>query len=198
MSDVVDGGCWLQLTFSITYLLNLDGLARVGAAAFSELRNAVFANVAQRSIRRVARSVFTHLLRLDLGWHLSRQTGGLTRAIDRGTKGISFLLSSIVFHIIPTALEITMVCGILSYKCGWDFAAVTMVTMAAYAWFTIRTTAWRTKFRKEANAADNRGATTSVDSLLNYEAVKVRCSPTLTSMLLINDCSPSVLQQRGV
>jgi ABC transporter ATM len=148
------------------------GLARVGSAAFSELRNAVFANVAQRSIRRVARSVFTHLLRLDLGWHLSRQTGGLTRAIDRGTKGISFLLSSIVFHIIPTALEITMVCGILSYKCGWNFAAVTAVTMLAYAWFTIRTTSWRMRFRKEANAADNRAASTSVDSLLNYEAVK--------------------------
>ncbi|KAJ9476574.1 Iron-sulfur clusters transporter ATM1, mitochondrial [Pseudozyma hubeiensis] len=148
------------------------GLARVGAAAFSELRNAVFANVAQRSIRRVAHSVFTHLLALDLGWHLTRQTGGLTRAIDRGTKGISFLLTSIVFHIVPTALEITMVCGILSYKCGPSFAAVTAVTMAAYAWFTIRTTSWRTRFRKEANAADNRAATTSVDSLLNYEAVK--------------------------
>ncbi|SPO20278.1 Iron-sulfur clusters transporter ATM1, mitochondrial [Ustilago trichophora] len=148
------------------------GLARVGAAAFSELRNAVFANVAQRSIRRVARSVFTHLLALDLGWHLTRQTGGLTRAIDRGTKGISFLLTSIVFHIVPTALEISMVCGILSYKCGPSFAAVTAITMAAYAWFTIRTTSWRTRFRKEANAADNRAATTSVDSLLNYEAVK--------------------------
>lgn len=148
------------------------GLARVGSAAFSELRNAVFANVAQRSIRKVAQSVFTHLLRLDLGWHLTRQTGGLTRAIDRGTKGISFLLTSIVFHIVPTALEITMVCGILSYKCGTSFAAVTAITMLAYAWFTIRTTSWRTKFRKEANAADNRAATTSVDSLLNYEAVK--------------------------
>ncbi|PWN21680.1 P-loop containing nucleoside triphosphate hydrolase protein [Microstroma glucosiphilum] len=148
------------------------GLARIGASLFSELRNAVFASVAQRSIRRVARSVFTHLLRLDLGWHLSRQTGGLTRAIDRGTKGISFLLTSIVFHIIPTALEISMVCGILSYKCGPTFATVTVITMAGYSWFTIKTTSWRTRFRKEANAADNRGATTSVDSLLNYEAVK--------------------------
>lgn len=120
----------------------------------------------------MARSVFTHLLALDLGWHLTRQTGGLTRAIDRGTKGISFLLTSIVFHIVPTALEITMVCGILSWKCGPSFAAVTAVTMAAYTWFTVKTTSWRTNFRKEANAADNRGATTSVDSLLNYEAVK--------------------------
>ncbi|GAA6003724.1 uncharacterized protein JCM10292_000704 [Rhodotorula paludigena] len=148
------------------------GLARVGAGLFSELRNAVFANVAQGAIRRVARSVFTHLLNLDIGFHLQRQTGGLTRAIDRGTKGISFLLSSVVFHVVPTALEISMVCGILSYKFGWDFAALTLVTMGAYAWFTIRTTSWRTKFRKQANAADNRAATMSVDSLINYEAVK--------------------------
>ncbi|GAA6061487.1 hypothetical protein JCM10212_002566 [Sporobolomyces blumeae] len=148
------------------------GLARIGAGLFSELRNAVFANVAQGAIRRVARNVFAHLLNLDIGFHLQRQTGGLTRAIDRGTKGISFLLSSVVFHVVPTALEITMVCGILSYKFGWDFAAVTLVTMAAYSWFTIKTTAWRTKFRKQANAADNRAATMSVDSLINYEAVK--------------------------
>lgn len=153
-----------------------DGLSRVGAYAFSELRNAVFAKVAQESIRQLGRSVFTHLLRLDLEWHLSRQTGGLTRAIDRGTKGISFLLSSIVFHIIPTAVEISMVCGILSYKCGWNFAAVTIMTMAAYAWFTIKTTAWRTRFREEANVADNKGASASLDSLLNYEAIKVSMS----------------------
>ncbi|BGP55858.1 Iron-sulfur clusters transporter atm1, mitochondrial [Rhodotorula sphaerocarpa] len=148
------------------------GLARIGAGVFSELRNAVFASVAQGAIRRVARSVFTHLLSLDIGFHLTRQTGGLTRAIDRGTKGISFLLSSVVFHVVPTALEISMVCGILSYKFGFDFAALTLVTMSAYAWFTIKTTAWRTKFRKQANAADNRAATMSVDSLINYEAVK--------------------------
>lgn len=148
------------------------GLARIGAGLFSELRNAVFASVAQNAIRRVARNVFTHLLNLDVGFHLTRQTGGLTRAIDRGTKGISFLLSSVLFHVVPTALEITMVCGILSYKFGLDFAAVTLVTMGAYSWFTIKTTSWRTKFRKQANAADNRAATMSVDSLINYEAVK--------------------------
>lgn len=90
-----------------------DGATRVGAAIFQELRNAVFASVAQKAIRRVAANVFEHLLRLDLNFHLSRQTGGLTRAIDRGTKGISFLLTSMVFHIIPTALEISLVCGIL-------------------------------------------------------------------------------------
>jgi ABC-type bacteriocin/lantibiotic exporter with double-glycine peptidase domain len=90
-----------------------DGATRIGAAVFQEIRNAVFASVAQKAIRRVAATVFDHLLKLDLNFHLSRQTGGLTRAIDRGTKGISFLLQSMVFHIIPTALEISLVCGIL-------------------------------------------------------------------------------------
>ncbi|EEP80592.1 transporter ATM1 [Uncinocarpus reesii 1704] len=109
------------------------GATRIGATVFQELRNAVFAGVAQKAIRKVARNVFNHLLRLDLNFHLSRQTGGLTRAIDR---------------------------------------AVTAATMVAYSAFTITTTAWRTKFRKQANAADNQGATVAVDSLINYEAVK--------------------------
>jgi len=90
-----------------------DGATRIGATLFAELRNAIFASVAQTAIRRVAANVFEHLLRLDLNFHLTRQTGGLTRAIDRGTKGISFLLSSMVFHVLPTALEISLVCGIL-------------------------------------------------------------------------------------
>jgi ABC-type bacteriocin/lantibiotic exporter with double-glycine peptidase domain len=91
----------------------IDGATRIGATLFQELRNAVFATVAQKAIRKVACSVYEHLLRLDLQFHLSRQTGGLTRAIDRGTKGISFLLSSMVFHVAPTILEIGLVCGIL-------------------------------------------------------------------------------------
>jgi ABC transporter ATM len=85
----------------------------MAATVSQELRNAIFASVAQKAIRRVACSVYAHLLRLDLQFHLSRQTGGLTRAIDRGTKGISFLLTSIVFHVLPTALEIGLVCSIL-------------------------------------------------------------------------------------
>ncbi|KAL8742317.1 MAG: hypothetical protein Q9190_005182 [Brigantiaea leucoxantha] len=148
------------------------GATRIGATIFQELRNAVFASVAQGAIRRVACNVFEHLLRLDLSFHLSRQTGGLTRAMDRGTKGISFLLTSMVFHILPTALEISMVCGILTYQYGPKFAAITAATMIAYTAFTITTTSWRTKFRKQANAADNQGATVAVDSLINFEAVK--------------------------
>ncbi|KAF2232345.1 ABC transporter-like protein [Viridothelium virens] len=148
------------------------GVTRIGATLFQELRNAVFASVAQKAIRKVAANVFEHLLRLDLNFHLSRQTGGLTRAIDRGTKGISFLLTSMVFHIIPTALEISLVCGILAYQYGTQFALITAATMLTYTAFTITTTSWRTKFRKQANAADNKGATVAVDSLINYEAVK--------------------------
>ncbi|EKM58666.1 uncharacterized protein PHACADRAFT_117756 [Phanerochaete carnosa HHB-10118-sp] len=148
------------------------GAARIGATLFGELLNAVFANVGQRAIRRVARETFEHLLNLDLKFHLSRQTGGLTRAIDRGTKGITFILQAIIFRIVPTALEISLVCGILTYNYGWNFAAITLVAMGAYTWFTVRTTAWRTRFRREANAADNKAATVAVDSLINYEAVK--------------------------
>ncbi|KAK2059466.1 ABC transporter [Colletotrichum caudatum] len=148
------------------------GATRIGATVFQELRNAVFASVAQKAIRRVACNVFDHLLRLDLTFHLTKQTGGLTRAIDRGTKGISFLLTSMVFHILPTALEISMVCGILTWQYGANFAAITVLTMVAYTAFTIWTTAWRTRFRRQANAADNRASTVAVDSLINYEAVK--------------------------
>jgi ABC transporter ATM len=148
------------------------GATRVGATLFQELRNAVFATVAQKAIRKVAAGVYEHLLRLDLNFHLSRQTGGLTRAIDRGTKGISFLLTSMVFHVAPTALEISLVCGILTYQYGAKFAAITATTMILYTAFTIATTSWRTKFRKQANAADNKAATVAVDSLINYEAVK--------------------------
>lgn len=148
------------------------GVTRISATIFQELRNAVFASVAQSAIRKVACNVFQHLLKLDLNFHLSRQTGGLTRALDRGTKGINFLLTSMLFHIFPTILEISMVCGILTYQYGLTFAAITAGTMAAYSAFTITTTSWRTKFRKQANSADNQGATVAVDTLINYEAVK--------------------------
>jgi ATP-binding cassette, subfamily B (MDR/TAP), member 7 len=148
------------------------GVTRIGAALFQELRNGVFARVSQSAIRHVACNVFQHLLRLDLNFHLTRQTGGLTRALDRGTKGISFILTSMLFHIFPTFLEISMVCGILTYQYGPQFAAITGATMLAYTAFTITTTSWRTRFRKQANAADNQGATVAVDTLINYEAVK--------------------------
>ncbi|GAV53803.1 hypothetical protein ZYGR_0AK03050 [Zygosaccharomyces rouxii] len=148
------------------------GGARFGAVLFGELRNAVFARVAQNAIRSVSMETFRHLMKLDLGWHLSRQTGGLTRAMDRGTKGISYVLSAMVFHIIPITFEISVVCGILTYQFGASFAGITFTTMLLYSIFTFRTTAWRTRFRREANAADNKAASVALDSLINFEAVK--------------------------
>lgn len=148
------------------------GLARFGAVLFGELRNAIFATVAQKAIRQVASNTFSHLLNLDLGFHLSRQTGGMTRAIERGTKGISYVLTSMVFHIIPITLEISIVSGILTYNYGTQFAAMTIGTMLAYSVFTIWTTSWRSNFRRKANAADNQAATVALDSLINYESVK--------------------------
>ena len=148
------------------------GGARFGSVLFGELRNAVFALVAQSAIKRVANNTFKHLLNMDLQFHLLSQTGGLTRAIERGTKGISYVLTAMVFHILPITFEIGIVCLILTYNYGLSFAAVTCLTMAAYSVFTIKTTAWRTQFRRQANNADNQAASVALDSLINYEAVK--------------------------
>ncbi|XP_070808061.1 iron-sulfur clusters transporter ABCB7, mitochondrial [Pituophis catenifer annectens] len=148
------------------------GTSRAGAALFNEARNAVFGKVAQSSIRRIAKNVFLHLHQLDLGFHLSRQTGALSKAIDRGTRGISFVLSALVFNLGPTLFEVALVSGILYYKCGAHFALVTLGTLGAYTAFTIGLTQWRTKFRIEMNKADNDAGNAAIDSLLNYETVK--------------------------
>ncbi|XP_068008082.1 iron-sulfur clusters transporter ABCB7, mitochondrial isoform X2 [Melanerpes formicivorus] len=149
------------------------GISRAGAALFNEARNAVFGKVAQNSIRRIAKNVFLHLHNLDLAFHLSRQTGALSKTIDRGTRGISFVLSALVFNLGPTMFEVALVSGILYYKCGAEFALVTLGTLGAYAAFTIGVTQWRTKFRIEMNKADNDAGNAAIDSLLNYETVKL-------------------------
>ncbi|PRD26981.1 UNVERIFIED_CONTAM: Abcb7 [Trichonephila clavipes] len=148
------------------------GMARAGASLFNELRNAVFAKVAHDSIRRVARSVFLHLHNLDLSFHLSRQTGALSKAIDRGTRGINFVLSALVFNVVPTAFEVILVSSILYYKCGGKFALVTLGCIGAYAAFTLAITQWRTNFRIAMNKAENEAGNKAVDSLINYETVK--------------------------
>lgn len=162
----------IALPASIGFTIICYGLTRFGSVFFSELKNAVFAKVAQNTIRTVSISTFEHLMKLDLGWHLSRQTGGLTRAMDRGTKGISNVLTAMVFHMIPIAFEISLVCGILTYQFGASFAGITFTTLLLFSMFTIKTTAWRTKFRRNANKADNKGASIALDSLINFEAVK--------------------------
>nr|XP_029124001.1 ABC transporter B family member 25, mitochondrial isoform X2 [Elaeis guineensis]XP_029124002.1 ABC transporter B family member 25, mitochondrial isoform X2 [Elaeis guineensis] len=148
------------------------GIARTGASACNELRNAIFSKVALRAIRTVSRKVFSHLHDLDLRYHLSRQTGALNRIIDRGSRAINFILSSMVFNVVPTILEIAMVSGILAYNFGATFAWITSLSVAAYIAFTLIVTQWRTKFRQAMNKADNDASTRAIDSLLNYETVK--------------------------
>lgn len=148
------------------------GIARAGAAAFNELRTAVFSNVALRTIRSVSRKVFSHLHDLDLRYHLSRETGALNRIIDRGSRAINFILSAMVFNVVPTILEISMVSGILAYKFGASFAWITSLSVASYIAFTLTVTQWRTKFRKAMNKADNDASSRAIDSLINYETVK--------------------------
>uniref|UniRef100_A0A674P7M4 ATP-binding cassette, sub-family B (MDR/TAP), member 7 n=1 Tax=Takifugu rubripes TaxID=31033 RepID=A0A674P7M4_TAKRU len=158
-------------TMATAVLIGYGG-SRACAAFFNELRNTVFGKVAQSSIRRIAKNVFLHLHSLDLGFHLSRQTGALSKAIDRGTRGISFVLSALIFNLGPTVFEVGLVSAILYYKCGGQFAAVALGTLSAYALFTILFTQWRTRFRIEMNKADNDAGNAAIDSLLNYETVK--------------------------
>ena len=148
------------------------GLARVLALAFGELRDAVFAKVAQRAVRTAALATFRHLHGLALSFHLDRRTGGLSRAIERGTKGIEFILSFTLFNVAPTLLEIVMVCGVLWALYDVNFAVVTFVTVAGYIAFTLAVTEWRLKFRRTMNETDSEAHTRAIDSLLNYETVK--------------------------
>jgi len=156
----------------ITATLIGYGAARAGALGFSELRNAVFARVAQHSIRKIAQNVFRHLHNLDLSFHLNRQTGALSKTIDRGSRGISFVLSAMVFNIVPTIIELSMVCGILAYSCGPLYGVVALSAVSLYSGFTLAMTQWRTKFRVTMNKADNEAGNKAVDSLINYETVK--------------------------
>ncbi|CAF1494631.1 unnamed protein product [Didymodactylos carnosus] len=156
----------------VTALLIGYGAARAGSALFGELRNAIFANVAHRSIRELAKKVFTHMHNLDLSFHLSRQTGALSKAIDRGTKGISFILSALVFNIVPTIFEVGLVSGILWYKFGLSYAGISIGCIAGYTAYTLAVTQWRTKFRADMNKADNEAGNKAIDSLINFETVK--------------------------
>lgn len=148
------------------------GAARAGSALFQELRNTVFSHVSQQAIRKIATQAFLHLHNMDLSFHLSRQTGGLSRAIDRGTRGISFVLTAMLFNIAPTILEIALVCWLLAHHFGAEYAYVTAGTIAVYTIFTFAITQWRTRFRKEMNDLDAQAASVSLDSLINYETVK--------------------------
>uniref|UniRef100_A0A0K2TID8 Iron-sulfur clusters transporter ABCB7, mitochondrial n=1 Tax=Lepeophtheirus salmonis TaxID=72036 RepID=A0A0K2TID8_LEPSM len=148
------------------------GCARAGAAGFNELRNAVFARVAQRSIRKIAQNVFLHLHNLDMSFHLNRQTGALSKVIDRGSRGISFALNAMVFNIFPTIFELGLVSGVLGYNFGANYAFTALGAVGMYSVFTLGITSWRTQFRVNMNKAENEAGNKAIDSLINYETVK--------------------------
>jgi ABC-type transport system involved in Fe-S cluster assembly fused permease/ATPase subunit len=148
------------------------GLARVTSQGFNELRNAIFAKVGQRAVRRLTLAAFRHVHALSLRYHLERRTGGLSRAIERGTAGIDFLLSFMLFNVVPTIFEILLVCGILWRLYDWTFALVIFVTILGYIGFTFGVTDWRVRFRREMNERNSEANTKAVDALLNFETVK--------------------------
>ncbi|WP_323753438.1 ABC transporter ATP-binding protein/permease [Marinobacter sp.] len=158
---------WIPVLLVLAY-----GGLRFGSTLFSELRDAVFARVAERAMRRVSLRVFEHLHQRELGFHLDRKTGGLARDIERGTNGISFLLRFTLFNIVPTLLEIVMVAAILLVVFNVSYVFAILIAVVVYVVYSIKITEWRTRFVREANARDNESNSRAIDSLLNYETVK--------------------------
>lgn len=148
------------------------GLVRLSNVVFGEIRDVLFGRVTEKSIRRISLNVFKHLHKLDLEYHLDRRTGGLARDIERGASGINFLMRFMVFNIVPTLLEITMVIGVLLYNYSIGFAGISLIAIAGYITFSVKTTDWRVKFIREANKADSSSNNHAIDSLLNYETTK--------------------------
>jgi ATP-binding cassette subfamily B protein len=173
MKEVVDGlDPTLAMVAVPVALLAIYGVLRFSTTLFQELRDVLFVRVAQRAMRRVALGVFRHLHSLSLRFHLERQTGGMTRDIERGTSGISTLLSYVIFSILPVLLEFALVAAVLIGRFDWRFAAITFGAVALYIAFTVLVTEWRMEIRRRANDLDSRANTRAIDSLLNYETVK--------------------------
>ena len=170
LNDLSDG---INLLMAIPIALIITyGIARVTALLFGEMRDAFFSKVSQNAIRDVALTLFKHLHSLSLQFHLTRQTGGLSRFIDRGTKGIDFLLRYVLFNVVPTLIEIILVTFILFFLYGYMYAFITFITITIYVILTFSITQWRIQFRRDMNSADNAISTKMVDSLLNFETVK--------------------------
>lgn len=161
----------LFITLPLALILSY-GVARLAATLFAEVRDGVFAAVTQRAIRQVGLAVFRHLHTLGLRFHLERQTGGLSRVIERGTKGIESLLQFLTFNIFPTLVEILLVSLVLWVMYDYWFSLITLITMIAYVIFTLMITEWRIEFIRTMNATDAEAHTKAIDSLLNFETVK--------------------------
>ena len=153
-------------------LIMAYGVLRLLNVLLGEVRDTLFGRVTERAMRRVGLKVFKHLHNLDLGFHLNRRTGGLSRDIERGTNGISFLMRFMVFNIVPTLLEISLVVGLLLFQFGISFALIIVMSVVIYVGFSMKATDWRTQFVKQMNEADSTTNSRAVDSLLNFETVK--------------------------
>lgn len=160
---------WLGIPLAIILAY---GLFRLSTLAFNQLRDALFARVAQHAVRTLARQVFDHLHALSIRFHLSRKTGALNRFIDRGTNSVQFLLSFVAFNIAPTVIEVLLVGAILWALFGFAYTLITLITIVAYVWLTFVITTWRTRIRRQMNEAENDIGTRTVDSLLNFETVR--------------------------
>jgi ABC-type transport system involved in Fe-S cluster assembly fused permease/ATPase subunit len=173
LKEVVDGLDPAHAAVAVPFaLLFAYGALRLSTTLFAELRDAVFVRVTQRAIRRLALTVFRHLHTLSLRFHLERQTGGMSRDIERGTNGVSTLLSYMLFSIVPVILEFGLVAAVLFTRFDWRFVAVTFVAVALYIAYTFGISEWRIAIRRRANELDSRANTRAIDSLLNYETVK--------------------------
>ena len=153
-------------------LLIAYGLLRFSTSFFGELRDVIFSRVAERGMRRIGLKVFSHLHTLDLNFHLSRKTGGLSRDIERGTSGIAFLLRFMLFNIVPTIFELALICGILLFNYSFWYVLITLIAVISYIGFSVVVTEWRLRFVREMNQMDNKSNTRAIDSLLNFETVK--------------------------
>lgn len=169
--DGVDRSISPELMLPAFFIL-FYGALRFGSVFFGEIRDALFSRVTEHAMRKIGLRVFKHLHSLELAFHLDRATGGISRDIERGTNGISFLMRFLMFNIVPTLFEILMVAIIFAAAFSIWYAVITLVAVAIYVVFTIYTTEWRNKFVREANQADSSTSTRAIDSLLNYETVK--------------------------
>uniref|UniRef100_A0A0X3NGW1 Iron-sulfur clusters transporter ABCB7, mitochondrial n=1 Tax=Schistocephalus solidus TaxID=70667 RepID=A0A0X3NGW1_SCHSO len=158
-------------SMAVTSML-LYGACRAATSGLNELRNAVFARAAHSSIRQVGVAVFKHVLSLDLSYHLDRRTGAVGKAIDRGARAIQFVLTALVFNLLPTTLEVCLVTGILYYKYGLECSLIALSCISVYTAFTFAVTRWRTNFRREMNRADSLAGSHATDAMINYETVK--------------------------
>ena len=164
---------WIPLALATPVMLVIGfNVMRVVMAGLNQLRDALFARVGQHAVRQLAHRTFRHMHQLSLRFHLARRTGGLSRIIERGTKGIETIVRFTILNTLPTILEFALYAGIFAWNFGWSYVLVIALTVAAYAWFTIRASDWRIGIRRQMNDSDTDANTKAIDSLLNFETVK--------------------------